>query len=75
MAQGQWASRKEGGSELASPCQPLDSSQPQGLLLGPGRRAVVVPLCSELGTTAYVCVCGGVRGGGGGGVVVTVGWG
>ena len=25
-----------------------------GILLGPGRRAVVVPLRSELGTTAYV---------------------
>ena len=68
MAPGRWASTKEGGSEHASPCQPLDSSQPQGLLLGPGRRAVVVPLRSELGTTAYVL--GGEWGGWG---VVTAG--
>ena len=67
MAQGQWTSRKEGGSEHASPCRPLNSSQPRGLLLALGGKALVAPLSSELGTTAYVCVWGGV--------VVTVGQG
>lgn len=60
-----WASRKEGGSEHASLCQPLDSSQPQGLFLGPGRRGCGGP--PKLRARHHcICVCGGVVVAGGG---------